>query len=271
MHLDQILLDMLTGLRVQRLGLAAAAASGLGALAFAVTHTWKHEIDVATDVAVIHAPVLIAPPRPAIPPAALDRVQQNSAPIAPADHLALVRALQRNLRERGCHDGPTNGIWTANWKAAMRRFADNVNARLPVDEPDGVMLALVLSRPDASCRAETMADAANVPPETGALPSPLAMPPAPQPQADQANGSAAAGAAGLAATALTAPSPARSVATISPDADAGQPIYRKSGPSEPTTRKPRRVAKQTQSYQSISKSLNKSFKSIQRSLASVFD
>jgi peptidoglycan hydrolase-like protein with peptidoglycan-binding domain len=63
----------------------------------------------------------------------------------------LTRALQRELRRAGCYEGRINGNWTPATKSAMKAFTERVNARLPVDRPDIVLLALLQGERGAAC------------------------------------------------------------------------------------------------------------------------
>jgi hypothetical protein len=69
----------------------------------------------------------------------------------PADRASLARDLQRELRRAGCYDGEVNAVWTTSTRRAMKTFMDRVNATLPIEEPDSVLLALVQSHPDGVC------------------------------------------------------------------------------------------------------------------------
>jgi len=59
------------------------------------------------------------------------------------DRTLLARELQRELRRLGCYDGKLNGSWTRATRAAMTTFTRRINATLPVDKPDEILLALV--------------------------------------------------------------------------------------------------------------------------------
>jgi hypothetical protein len=63
----------------------------------------------------------------------------------------LVMNLQRELKRAGCYGGTMHGSWTANTKRAMSAFMDRVNATLPMDEPDYILLTLIKGQPAASC------------------------------------------------------------------------------------------------------------------------
>lgn len=69
----------------------------------------------------------------------------------PLDRAFLTRALQRELKRAGCYHGEINGAWTDSTRKAMKRFTDQVNAKLPVGEPDQVLLSLVQGDLDRGC------------------------------------------------------------------------------------------------------------------------
>ena len=51
----------------------------------------------------------------------------------------------------GCYGGDINGVWTTSSRMAMKSFTDHVNASLPIDNPDHVLLSLVQGHRDAAC------------------------------------------------------------------------------------------------------------------------
>jgi hypothetical protein len=115
--------------------------------------------------------VVIVPPepKPAIRPqqAAAEPVPPFSAPVVvtiaqrpseparaapmPRDRDAIGRELQKELRRVGCYDGELNGAWTTSTKQAMKLFMDRVNASLPTDEPDPILLTMVRGYQDRVC------------------------------------------------------------------------------------------------------------------------
>lgn len=78
---------------------------------------------------------------------------ETAMPPAPQDARSLTRAVQAALKEAGCYRGKVNGAWTPQTSAAMDEFTMRVNARLPVDKPDPVLLALLETHDDVSCAA----------------------------------------------------------------------------------------------------------------------
>jgi hypothetical protein len=82
------------------------------------------------------------------------RLAVNSAPkagVLATDRTQLARELQKELRRVGCYDGEINGGWTTSTKRAMKTFTERVNASLPVEEPDLVLLSLVQAQADKTC------------------------------------------------------------------------------------------------------------------------
>jgi hypothetical protein len=77
---------------------------------------------------------------------------QASAPAQPRGQ-DLIRALQRELSRTGCYAGRINGEWTRSTQSAMKAFTARVNASLPVDRPDIVLLALLQGERHVACGA----------------------------------------------------------------------------------------------------------------------
>jgi hypothetical protein len=70
------------------------------------------------------------------------------------DRYQLAKQLQGELQRVGCYGGELNGIWTAATRQAMRAFTARVNARLPTEEPDEVLLSLVRGHDGKVCERE---------------------------------------------------------------------------------------------------------------------
>lgn len=66
----------------------------------------------------------------------------------------LASDLQRELKRVGCYGGDITGTWTPSTKRAMSAFMERVNATLPVDEPDYILLTLVQGHAAAACGAD---------------------------------------------------------------------------------------------------------------------
>ena len=71
----------------------------------------------------------------------------------PSDRGSVARDLQRELTRVGCYDGEIHGVWTPAARRAMKAFTDRVNATLPTDEPDYILLSLVQAARDKVCGA----------------------------------------------------------------------------------------------------------------------
>lgn len=81
------------------------------------------------------------------------------APTAsPMDPVSLARALQHELRRAGCYHGEINGSWSTSTRQAMKAFTDVANARLPISNPDPVLLALIRGDQTLSCTERCLRD-----------------------------------------------------------------------------------------------------------------
>lgn len=65
----------------------------------------------------------------------------------------LTRDLQTELKRVGCYGGDVSGNWTPSTKRAMGSFMDRVNATLPMEEPDYILLTLVQGHAEIACGA----------------------------------------------------------------------------------------------------------------------
>jgi peptidoglycan hydrolase-like protein with peptidoglycan-binding domain len=99
------------------------------------------------------APQVVAPTQqPAVFAATQDRPVPRPASVdAAPDRASLTRALQRELKRVGCYSGEINGVWTPSTRHAGEAFLALANAKLPVAEPDPVLLALVQGNRSTSC------------------------------------------------------------------------------------------------------------------------
>ena len=82
-----------------------------------------------------------------------ERRLTSSKPGDDATRLQLTRDLQRELQRVGCYGGEVTGNWTPSTKRAMSAFMDRVNATLPIEEPDYILLTLVQGHTAAACGA----------------------------------------------------------------------------------------------------------------------
>lgn len=97
-------------------------------------------------------PVVVSLPRRSDEPVAREAIAQTpKAILPPNDLVSLIREIQGELRRVGCYEGEINGIWTTSSRMATQTFTDRVNARLPIDKPDAVLLSLLQSQPSVAC------------------------------------------------------------------------------------------------------------------------
>src|SRR5262249_17760112 len=90
--------------------------------------------------------VVVVPPRPAA-----SQVPAEGVVLKAADRHGLTRELQKELKGVGCYEGDVTGVWSSPTRQAMRRFTERVNAKLPLEEPDLVLLKLVQGQADRVC------------------------------------------------------------------------------------------------------------------------
>ena len=92
-----------------------------------------------------------AQPTAAGAPQPAGRKAPGGRPASEEARAALVRDLQRELKRVGCFDGELSGWWNQGTRRAMNAFTERVNASLPVEEPDYILLALVQSHTGQAC------------------------------------------------------------------------------------------------------------------------
>jgi peptidoglycan hydrolase-like protein with peptidoglycan-binding domain len=86
------------------------------------------------------------------------RAPRPIATASPVDSFTLARALQRELRRVGCYHGEIDGNWNASTRQAMKAYTDIANAKLPVSNPDPVLLALIQSDRHLGCAEHCVRD-----------------------------------------------------------------------------------------------------------------
>lgn len=123
------------------------------------------------------APVVVTVSPRSNQPAVQPAPRQPSTGVAlPQDPTALARQLQSELKRVGCYDGELSGVWTPRTRVAMKAFTDRVNATLPVDKPDHILLALVQGHQGIACAPKPIlakGPAKPEPPEVDAAQKPL--------------------------------------------------------------------------------------------------
>lgn len=75
-------------------------------------------------------------------------------PTSPQSRYELIVQIQQQLKRLGCYYGRVDGSWGVGSKEAMRNFTERVNAALPVEEPDYLLLSLLEAQNGKTCSAE---------------------------------------------------------------------------------------------------------------------
>jgi hypothetical protein len=89
--------------------------------------------------------------------------QPQNVPV-PKHIASLTREIQRELKRVGCYDGEIDGKWNAQSRVAMKSFTDYVNAKLPVERPDYILLRLAQGHQGKACGSAEPKDLRPVPP-----------------------------------------------------------------------------------------------------------
>ncbi|MGE0022466.1 MAG: peptidoglycan-binding domain-containing protein [Hyphomicrobium sp.] len=213
------------------------------------------EEDPSEEVVVAAGPVFTPVNAPAPVPAM--RSGNEAAP-APAfsgsdfdDPSSITSKVQRGLKRAGCYGGPVNGVWSRATSRAMAAFTSRVNASLPVDRPDPVLLALLDTHRNETCSGEP---APNDAPYAREAPAEANVPPA-----SSATSPTETAALGESDAYIGTPEGAAAVAAAAAASSA------KSAHDERPAKK-RRTRKQN----SFARSVSKGLKQIQRSLNKLF-
>ena len=85
------------------------------------------------------------------PDSASPRKLTSSKPVTEDQRRKLVADIQAELMRVGCYDGETDGQWGPGTRRAMAAFTDRVNASLPFDQPDLILLTLVQGHKSRAC------------------------------------------------------------------------------------------------------------------------
>jgi hypothetical protein len=108
------------------------------------SEAWRAYVRSATPLGATESTLAVVTithrPYEAIPPSA-----------KPGNPASLGVELQRELKRVGCYDGDLNGSWTIATRKAMKAFTNRVNAALPVNQPDHILLALLRGHRDKAC------------------------------------------------------------------------------------------------------------------------
>jgi len=83
-------------------------------------------------------------------------------PTDPNSRYELVVELQKNLKRLGCYWGRIDGSWGPGSRDAIRTFTERVNAALPTEQPDYVLLTLLKGHTGRTCgEAPTVAQSSH--------------------------------------------------------------------------------------------------------------
>ena len=75
---------------------------------------------------------------------------QKAGPTA-AGRTSLARELLGELKRVGCYEGEIHSEWTTSARVAMKAFTARVNAKLPTNAPDPILLSLVQAYQGKAC------------------------------------------------------------------------------------------------------------------------
>ncbi len=90
---------------------------------------------------------------PTVAPKAVP-VRSAASTTRPLDRAKLTKELLVQLKRVGCYQGPIGAVWTPGARSSMKAFTEHVNATLPVDQPDYILLAMVQSHEGVACGRE---------------------------------------------------------------------------------------------------------------------
>jgi peptidoglycan hydrolase-like protein with peptidoglycan-binding domain len=79
------------------------------------------------------------------------QAQASLAPGDPSSRYKLIVDIQQQLKRLGCYYGRIDGSWGVGSKDAMKFFMDRVNAALPLEQPDYVLLTLLQAQSGRTC------------------------------------------------------------------------------------------------------------------------
>jgi hypothetical protein len=134
----------------------------IGAGACVGTYALFPGIDTTADASPPQAPkqVIVLPPAPSLPTVIQAVYVADAAPRVPLgqllsglplDRTALTREIQLQLKRAGCYHGSVDGLWSPTVRQSIKAFVDRVNAALPTDEPDAILLAMLQNHKGAAC------------------------------------------------------------------------------------------------------------------------
>jgi hypothetical protein len=243
---------------------------------------WPVSDDIPTETVAVSGPIFTPTVMTAPVPAAKPGPESNEPPLSRYDAMrreddrSLTRSVQRELTRAGCYDGPVNGTWNVSTRKGMAEFTALVNARLPVDHPDPILLVLLETHDKVSCAGgEPRVTPPSQKGETASI-------------ADERSGDAR----GAAAYDVPKAKTPKAMASAEPETETAEPVSvssgaavaaggaaavtaaavapgQKSAAEEPDGAEPKRTTRRYR-QPSLSRQVSKGFKSIQRSLNKIF-
>jgi hypothetical protein len=72
-----------------------------------------------------------------------------------------IMVLQSVLRQRGCYDGPIDGVWSEPTQRAMGDFLHRANAQFPIGVPDATFISLLARNPAYCVQPNSLQAATN--------------------------------------------------------------------------------------------------------------
>jgi hypothetical protein len=85
-------------------------------------------------------------------------VQHTPSPSGlPFDRLRLTREIQLHLKRVGCYHGKIGDTWSQTVRRSIKDFVGNVNATLPVEQPDIILLILLQDHQGRACSPTSVA------------------------------------------------------------------------------------------------------------------
>ncbi len=86
------------------------------------------------------------------PPAVSDGQRRSTIkPVDEESRQSLARSIQAELKRVGCFDGEADGVWNTPTRNALKTFVERINATLPVNEPDYILLTLLQGHTNRVC------------------------------------------------------------------------------------------------------------------------
>ena len=247
--------------------------------------------DAVTVSGPVFTPVATTATAPAPTPAAKPSTSSRYAAPRFDDARSITRAVQAELKSAECYSGPINGVWTASTRAAMGAFTARVNARLPVDRPDPVLLALLETHNTISCTVDCTDDDC-APRDTQPLPRRAEVAgierdrsagtrEEPQPTESAYETNATAEDLGFDTKRQRAPNPIATMQTASTEREDDESLDDAAAlgaagaaagmaTHDATKQKPRRTSRKYRKKNSLARDVSRGFRQIQRSLNKLF-